>query len=587
MDTLYFNDISNQCQVDYQLADFKRTDNTKFYNPVITMIGDIHQNLTLSNDQHGYLTSEITFPAQPEMDFGLTAYLSAGLPWIYFTSWNASPIPFNSRFQMFLQKRKHNSTLFQMKLDFTPGPTSPDYGWETAGFGVFEHDSISIRSDAFGELIHVSTDPFSYGLGTTLMHWSGSLAFSETGLIVYPMYVGFFNRAWGDHERGNVSLELLSDNKLIQKDSVVNGFYSELFNDNTHATFAGVTPEPHTLRATYRDYQVRGKFGKAVAEMTVGSGYQYSVPPVLTKLDLTSAGVSTDQIESGSDATLTINLQNPSSPGINGEFWIRKTGDPIWTPLTVIPSNSDLIATLSDLADGFYSLKIQGKSDAGDAIVYTLEPAFLVGENPDPVPFAKPVLIYPTNYAQVDAKPNFIWSSIASASTKYRLQLSKSTTFSNLEKDTTLALAFLPSDVLDFQTTYFWRVQAVYAHDSSEWSSPGQFFTLSTLPPNNPPPGNTVTAIDTETKESLSVFPNPTTGQVDILYLKKTPGPVRISVKNLLGQEAVVFDDQSESIGEKSITLDLRTTGNDGIYIVIFSDGKTVSAQKVLVKGKS
>ena len=489
LDTMFINDVSDSYQIDYQLSDFVSPLKDKFYNPVITVAGGINQNRVLSNDPNGFLQVNYSFPRQPEMNYGLTHYMSAGYSWIYFTTWTTYPISLLRDFKYLYQKKDPSSRFLHAIERFTPGINSPDYSWETAGISVYKNDSISFHAplSTFEFTRLKGVNPFNYTLGNSLLRWSADIISSDTMAYCNPqVFSGYFIRSLGEKEKGKVKFELLSNNAVIKRDSISNNFYQEW----ESRIFHPLTPGVYALRATYEDYQVRGRFGKATAELHFNTSLVDKSPPEIVDLTLNSSNGSTDQIAVGSTATVGFSITDSGCPlrGLwcwNEElpftvnFWMRKTGDTTWISVPLdAPAFRDRAASLSNLPEGFYSIKIETTDTAGNSLMYTLEPAFLVGENPNPVPMAKPFLIQPAAQAtEIPTNTLFTWSPIDEA-IGYTLQLSKTNDFSlpDHEMAASTAACTFPA-LLDGQSDYYWRVRANYVLTTSPWSDAEKFTT--------------------------------------------------------------------------------------------------------------
>lgn len=97
-------------------------------------------------------------------------------------------------------------------------------------------------------------------------------------------------------------------------------------------------------------------------------------------------------------------------------------------------------------------------------------------------PSTIPSLLFPVNNSIISTlQPSFDWTDIAS-STGYKLQISRNQSFSDLLLDTSglTASQYSPSspDFLNDSSTYYWRVRAVFASDTGDWSQSSNFSTL-------------------------------------------------------------------------------------------------------------
>jgi photosystem II stability/assembly factor-like uncharacterized protein len=105
--------------------------------------------------------------------------------------------------------------------------------------------------------------------------------------------------------------------------------------------------------------------------------------------------------------------------------------------------------------------------DGGTILKGTLVPAL-----------ATPVLISPANLAQdVSTLPTFVWSSVPNAD-GYKLQVSKNSNFNTLVIDqNVIGTSFTATQLLEYNTIFYWRVNASNTLQTSPWSATSSFTT--------------------------------------------------------------------------------------------------------------
>ena len=96
-----------------------------------------------------------------------------------------------------------------------------------------------------------------------------------------------------------------------------------------------------------------------------------------------------------------------------------------------------------------------------------------------------PVLVSPANDANdVDLSgTELVWNSVGDA-TNYSVEVATDDAFSNVvasQTDSPDTSFVIGDDILQYETTYYWRVKATAEGKASEWSSPNNFLTV--LPP--------------------------------------------------------------------------------------------------------
>lgn len=96
-----------------------------------------------------------------------------------------------------------------------------------------------------------------------------------------------------------------------------------------------------------------------------------------------------------------------------------------------------------------------------------------------------------------------------------------------------------------------------------------------------PAPCSAVGIDENENALSLNVFPNPSTGHVNINYSSKA-GTSTIEVVDILGK--VIYSSTIEKAAKNLIHLDEDVFKTKGIYFVRISNGETTTAEKVVIQ---
>ncbi len=124
---------------------------------------------------------------------------------------------------------------------------------------------------------------------------------------------------------------------------------------------------------------------------------------------------------------------------------------------------------------------------------------------------------------------------------------------------------------LDEGTTYYWRVRACTAIDTSIWS---EVYTFTTIP---------AAGIDEYfSRAEVSIYPNPATTEVNIEMNISEPADIEFSLIDLAGQTLMdkVF---SFTGGNNSKTIDLSNLTN-GIYLLRMNKGQYSYSRKLIIK---
>jgi hypothetical protein len=176
---------------------------------------------------------------------------------------------------------------------------------------------------------------------------------------------------------------------------------------------------------------------------------------------------------------------------------------------------------------------------------------------------ATPILISPQdNSTGIPLKPLFKWEqSDMSGTSSYHLIISKDENFEQIaysilinanQFDTTL------QSELEADTKYYWRVAALSIQDSiPNFSDTWSFNTL------NPSDINSITL----NNPIISVFPNPTSEDLNIEIKIDNPSNVSITIYNELGNYTKQLS--KGLVGDKSIRFPIKTSEfTDGIYFL-------------------
>ncbi len=132
------------------------------------------------------------------------------------------------------------------------------------------------------------------------------------------------------------------------------------------------------------------------------------------------------------------------------------------------------------------------------------------------------------NSTNISINPNLSWNTSANA-TSYTLQISTSNAFSScVVNQTDISGTAFQVTGLDYNTQYFWRVQAVNATDISEWSEVWQFTTED------------ATSVQENNEQlTVNISPNPANNIINIV-LNGSLGNAEIAIYNIYGQKILV-----------------------------------------------
>ncbi|MCD4793133.1 MAG: T9SS type A sorting domain-containing protein [Bacteroidales bacterium] len=173
-----------------------------------------------------------------------------------------------------------------------------------------------------------------------------------------------------------------------------------------------------------------------------------------------------------------------------------------------------------------------------------------------------PVLISPVNGAVNQLiELTLDWNSVSEA-TSYEYQYSTDIAFSTYENGTTSNTEVMISG-LEYETEYFWRVQATDGSLFSEWSEVWSFTTEPEI------------FVNSITEKDIKIFPNPVNG---LLYINSSLNIKGVSVYNITGKK--MFEENIIKCNYILNTSDYP----EGVYIInLIFENKQIS-KKLIVK---
>lgn len=480
---LYVSDVSDNYIFEYSVNDFIDSEKTKFYNAGSSLYNGVYED-KLANISPRYLPINLNYP-HVSSNYGLTNTTNLR-GWL---TWNTYPIPLNKKFTYFSQKRSTQNTSSFSFLKFSPSQGSTDLTWETGGLAAYENNSLSFKTVPYAnEFLSLSADEeFNYNMGSSLIRFDGGIAPIGSNLYLNTTTSNsLFVRSLGEKERGLINYELLSDGNSILKDTISNRLFAEY---TTTFPLTDIDPGNYTLRFTYEDYQVQGKFGTAMAEMHFNTSSSDKTAPSIKSLLLLSGELPTNNIVTGQSAIIKLTVADECLNGCDGyntgigstSIKIRKTGEEDWIELNTTFLSSAIQTPLpSSLSEGYYSISLLVTDLGGNSTSFIAEPAFLVGPLNDPIAYVKPILISPLNRDDVAINTSFQWSAIPQA-TKYVIQISKDEDFENFQESTTALPEYKTSSNLEANTTFYWRVKGSINDNNTPWSKTGKFKTSNQI----------------------------------------------------------------------------------------------------------
>jgi len=189
----------------------------------------------------------------------------------------------------------------------------------------------------------------------------------------------------------------------------------------------------------------------------------------------------------------------------------------------------------------------------------------------------QPVVISPIDTVGESTTPTMIWHSSEAASS-YRLQVATDDIFSAVVVDSTVGDTLLQLPSLNENTKYYWRVAAMNASDTGDYSSSVSFVV-----------GDTIDAVrkleGIPAQFALSQnYPNPFNPSTVISYQLPSVSHVTLKVYDVLGREVAMLVDQKQGAGYYNVTFNAGNLPSGVYFYRLSADSKLITRKLVLVK---
>lgn len=182
----------------------------------------------------------------------------------------------------------------------------------------------------------------------------------------------------------------------------------------------------------------------------------------------------------------------------------------------------------------------------------------------------EPGIISPIENKYIDSDTvTLSWNSVRGAD-YYRINLSRSPEFRESIIDTTSSETKWFTEILQKDSVYYWRVNAVNNEDESSWSEVGKFTTKF------------ISGISTDIpKTNLKIIPNPAVEYLTVCFNLSIADKTLISVTNILGHSVFSTELSSLSTGDNEISIDISNFPT-GIYFLRIQSGNYLEVVKFL-----
>ncbi len=249
----------------------------------------------------------------------------------------------------------------------------------------------------------------------------------------------------------------------------------------------------------------------------------------------------------------------------SGGLTLSATGLPAGASMSFIQnpvppgSSNSLSVSLINVASGSYVITLTG-SDG----VHNVTETFTLVVN---ALAAAPALVAPANAAtNVNVKPNLDWNTVAGA-TSYFIQVATDADFNNIVFFNSTSLsAYTLTTPLNVNTTYYWRV---FAFNSCGQGVEPVAFSFTTW---------LVNAVHELNGLTVSVLPNPTSGQVSAIFSKTTDENMDATLHSVNG---ILVKQLPIAIGSQSVSFDLSALPS-GVYLLRLRSASGVLTKKII-----
>lgn len=186
-------------------------------------------------------------------------------------------------------------------------------------------------------------------------------------------------------------------------------------------------------------------------------------------------------------------------------------------------------------------------------------------------------LLAPANDGElITVEPEFSWAATQNAS-EYTFQLSASNSFETPLVDSTFAssdTSFTLAEALDYDTEYFWRVQATNDGGTGDWSATFSFTTEM---------GTSSELENMPVEFTLNQnYPNPFNPTTNLRFGIPEAAEVRLEVYNMLGQHVSTIVNERKSAGWHTVAFDASSLSS-GMYIYRIKAGNFVQTKQMML----
>jgi len=283
---------------------------------------------------------------------------------------------------------------------------------------------------------------------------------------------GYFLDRYGTMRRSSFSYLLTQGDQSVSEGTIVDLEIGPYFTD------IQASPGVYDLELGHTGMNVAGEAATSTTLLSFDTANSVDPnPPFITSYSVLSDGQVVSSLSQ--QATNTIEFAVSDDQMVNEvSLDFRASNDSTWTNLPTQVQEGNYTAALPDSMLGqFYDLQLTADDGQGNALTYSLTPAFHVSG------LAIPLLSSPASGAtMVPVQTEMSWYAVPGA-TSYHVQVATDSSFTTLILDDAgvlnLSRALGP---LDRETHYVWRVRANNAGQPGAWSVARGFTSVLGLP---------------------------------------------------------------------------------------------------------
>jgi subtilisin-like proprotein convertase family protein len=223
------------------------------------------------------------------------------------------------------------------------------------------------------------------------------------------------------------------------------------------------------------------------------------------------------------------------------------------------PAGSVVTVTISNFTSaGTFNININGSDGINNSFT-------TVSVTTNSAPFLSNLTSPAINSTGVSLTPTLQWTASALA-LNYRLEVATDINFLNVFLDQTITATSYLMDLLEYNTTYFWRVTA----QNGCGGSPSTIFNFTT---------EVNVGTDELEGNAFDLLPNPTNGNVNILFAQPMDKELTVEVYGINGQ---LLQQQFYNQAVSNIPLELNYA--NGVYVIRLVTAKAAVARRVLLQ---